>query len=89
MCSTAAGPKDFRENCKKLNIIRSTCYHFRVRPHVLLSSIQIACVLHLSLVKFQQEWSHGVHSGAVWRIRKNASDPVSKTATLRQKRGSP
>ena len=31
----------------------------------------IACVLlHLSLIKFQQEWSQGVHSGAVWRIRK-------------------
>ena len=43
----------------------------------------IACVLlHLSLVKFQPEWSQGVHSGAVWRIRKkNASDPVSKSAT--------
>ena len=43
----------------------------------------IACVLlHLSLVKFQREWSQGVDSGAVWRIRKNnALDPVSKTAT--------
>ena len=29
-----------------------------------------SCVLHLSLVKFQQEWSQGVHSGALWRIRK-------------------
>ena len=27
-------------------------------------------LLHLSLVKFQQEWSQGVQSGAVWRIRK-------------------
>ena len=43
---------------------------------MMLSGIQIACVLHLSLVKFQQEWSQGVANP-----EKNASDPVSKTAT--------
>ena len=57
----------------KLNIIRSTCYRLRVRSHVPLSGIQIACVLHLPLVKFQQEWSQGVANP-----KKNASDPVSK-----------
>ena len=43
---------------------------------LLLFGIIIACVLHLSLVKFQQEWSRGVANP-----EKNASDPVSKTAT--------
>ena len=60
----------------KLNIIRSTCYRLRVRSHLLLSGIQIACVLHLSLVKFQQEWSQDVANP-----EKNASHLVSKTAT--------
>ena len=35
------------------------------------------------IVRFQQEWSQGVHCGAVWRIQKKiASDPVSKTAAV-------
>ena len=46
----------------KLNIIRYACYRLRVQSHALLSGIQIACVLHLSLIKFQQEWSQDVTS---------------------------
>ena len=53
----------------------------------------IACVLlHLSLVKFQQEWSQGVHSGAVLRIRKKMPQTRCQKLPqrlLRQKRGSP
>ena len=54
----------------------------------------IACVLlHLSLVKFQQEWSQWVHSGAVWRIRKKTIPQARcqklPQRPLRQKRGSP
>ena len=49
-------------------------------------------MLHLSLVKFQQEWSQGVHSGAVWRIRKKMPQTRCQKLPqwpLRKKRGSP
>ena len=93
--NTAAGPwrsRIFVNTAIKLNIIRSTCYRLSVWSHVLLSGIQIACVLHLSLVKFQQEWSQGVHCGAVWRIRKKRPQTRCQKLPqrpLRQKRGSP
>ena len=80
------GSRIFVNTAIKLNIIRSTCYRLRVRSHMLLSGIQIACVLHLSLVKFQQKWSQGVASLEKMPLTRCQKLPQR---LLRQKRGSP
>ena len=54
----------------------------RVRSHVLFVRNPHG-LLHFLLVKFQQEWSHGVHCGAVLpanQAKKVAAAPLSKTA---------
>ena len=64
-------------------MIRFTCYRLRVRSHVRLSRIQIACVLHLSLLGFNRNGHRGCTVVRCDESRKKiASDPVSKTAAV-------
>ena len=94
LCSTAAGPKDFRQHCNKTK--HHQIYVLSLEGAVACAVVRnpIACVLlHLSLAKYQQEWSQWVHSGAVWRIRKKTIPQTRcqklPQRPLRQKRGSP
>ena len=51
------GQRIFVSTAIKLNIIRSMCYRVRVWSHVLLSGIQIVCVLHFGVTCLNMyEW---------------------------------